>query len=278
MKTYLTYLILLVIIVAIVCLFYYYHKFYKFYRSSYWNESYVETLIDKYIKRPNDHTNPYKNPLFQTYHDKSKIPQDIYKNIAQYAPEYTHIVLDDKEIDTFMKYHFKDNVLNTFYSLKSGAHKADLARYCLLYIYGGLYMDIKVELIKPLSAIFNKGDDVFYSVISSKADHIHQGIIKTPSRNTLFLSLIDYIVTNKNPYNYIDFCRDLYIQVKNDITVKEGFQIGISGKKYYLMKEKCSTSDKMCYDGLDRYGFCCFVWDGESVVIKSRRSSFGKTW
>ena len=62
-------------------------------------------------------------------------------------------------------------------------------------------MDIKVELVKPLSQIFKKGDDVFYSVISDHSDHIHQGIIKTPSRNKLFLSLIDYIKT-KGPRDF----------------------------------------------------------------------------
>jgi hypothetical protein len=139
-------------------------------------------------------------------------------------------------------------------------------------------MDIKVDLIKPLSSIFNKGDDVFYSVISNGHDHIHQGIIKTPPKNSLFLSLIDYIVTQKNPYEYIDFCRDLYIQLMNDIFVKEGFCIGSSGKKYYFFKEKCSKNASMCYDGLDRHGYCCFVWDGDMPVIKSRRSSFGRSW
>jgi hypothetical protein len=280
MKIYVTIAILLILCVAIAALsIWFYHKHYKFYRETYWSEGYVSKIVYKYIKNPNDHATPYKNPLFQTYHNKSKIPQEIYTNIEKYAPEYTHVVMDDDDLEKFIVYYFKDNVIETFRSLKTGAHKADLARYCLLYIFGGLYMDIKVELIKPLSQIFNKGDDVFYSVISNQSDHIHQAIIKTPSRNTLFLSLIDYIVITKNPYNYIDFCRDLYIQLKKDITIKEGMEIGVSGKKYYFLKEKCtSTDESLCYDGFDRYGLCCFIWDGDKPVIKSRRASFGKTW
>jgi hypothetical protein len=188
--------------------------------------------------------------------------------------------MDDDDIILFIKTYYNDSVLNSFNSLKNGAHKADLARYCILYIYGGLYMDIKVELIKPLSEIFNKGDNMFYSVESNFGDHIHQAVIKTHSKHPIFLSLIDYIVNSENPILYpllyIDFCRDLYIQIKNDVfDIKKGLNIGKSGNKYYLFKERCSDEDKsMCYDGFDRYGLCCFIWDGDNPIIKSRRSSY----
>jgi len=223
----------------------------------------------------------YNNPLFQTYYDKSKIPLDIYYNIKKYAPEYTHVIMDDRDIEVFLSKYYNNNVLKTFHSLKLGAHKADLARYCILYIYGGLYMDIKVELIKPLSEIFTD-QALFYSVISKDEDHIHQGIIKSPPNNPLFLSLIDYIVLTNNPNNYHDFCIDMYKNIKDDIVsnglkrqlaIKEGVNIGNSGNKYYLFREKCL--DKFfCYDGLDQYGFCCFVFDGKEMIIKTRRSSY----
>jgi mannosyltransferase OCH1-like enzyme len=267
-------ILFLITIMTIISLFLtYYHKFYKFRRSIYYKDTYVNYNKSKYIK--NIHYNDNGKLLFQTYYDKSKIPQEVYENIKKYASEYEHIVLDDNDIISFLNIHYNDNVIKTFKSLKMGAHKADLARYCLLYIYGGIYMDIKVELIKPLSEIFNKGN-IFYSIESNYGDHIHQAVIKTPQHNPLFLSLIDYIVTNQNPSLYIDFCRDLYIQIKNDVpNLKLKLNTGISGNKYYLFKEKCSSYDSsMCYDGFDRYKLCCFIWDGDKPVIKSRRASF----
>jgi hypothetical protein len=272
------YLYLISVLLILIILIVYYNLYYKFKRYHYNDTCYINQNKYKYLKNfdvDNYPINPI-NPLFQTYYDKSKIPSDIFTNIKKYAPEYTHIIMDDDDIKNFLKRYYDEDVLYTFNSLKNGAHKADLARYCILYIYGGLYMDIKVELIKPLSEIFNKGNNVFYSVISNFGDHIHQAIIKTPARNPLFLSLIDYIVNKKNPFMYIDFCRDMYIQIKNDIgNVKEGFNIGKEGNEYYFFREKCSlTDDSMCYDGFDRYGLCCFVWDGDIPVIKSRRSSY----
>jgi mannosyltransferase OCH1-like enzyme len=271
-STLLILILLIIVILMLTFLVYYYNKFYKFYRNLYYDECYVNKNRLKYLK--NVKVQYINNPLFQTYHNKNKIPSDIYENVKKYAPDYTHIIMDDNDIKNFLKTYYNDIVLQTFNSLKIGAHKADLARYCLLYIYGGLYMDIKVELIKPLRDIFNKGDDIFYSVESNFADHIHQAVIKSPKNNEIFLSLIDYIVKTGNPLFYIDFCRDLYIQILSDTNkIKTGFLAG--NKKYYLLKEKCSSTDKsVCYDGFDRYGLCCFIWDDKEPVIKSRRSSY----
>ena len=258
---------------------YYYNFYFKFYRPKYYNEYYVSQNMLKYMN-PNTYAyiDNISNPLIQTYHNKSKIPYDVYKNIKQYAPEYNHIIMDDDDIKIFLKKYYTDIVYDTFISLKKGAHKADLARYCLLYIYGGIYMDIKTELIKPLKDVFTEDEDTFYTVKSIFSGTVYQGIIKAPKNHNLFLSLIDYIISVKNPLGYLDFCRDMYIQLEYDIKdkiVKDGLNIGNNGNKYYFFRENCSSDDSsMCYDGFDRYGLCCFIWDRNTPVIKSRRSSY----
>jgi len=213
--------------------------------------------------------------LFQTYNEKRKIPKEVIDNIQEYAPEYQHNILDDNDCIHFLQKYFNNKVLNTFNELKMGAHKADLIRYCLLYIYGGVYIDIKTELVKPLNTLF-KDPNTLYSVIAHTDDHIYQGIISTPPQNPLFLSLIQYIVDTKNPLAYHFFCTDFFYQISKDIgnyPVK-GLNNG-KYQNYYLFSEKCSRTDSsMCYDGFDRYGFCCFIWDKDEPVIKSRRSSY----
>lgn len=267
------FLIILVIFLLLCKIGYHaYIKHYgRFLREAFWKPDYIEKNKQKYIKKEeNELTNNKK--LFQTFYDKTKIPNDVYENIKKYAPEYEHIILDDEDLKTFFKTYFTDIVLDTFNRLK-GAHKADLSRYCLLYIYGGLYMDIKTELIKPLSDIF-KNDDTFYTVIADSPIIIYQGIIKSPPKNPLFLSLIDFIITQKIE-TYHDLCRDMLIQIQRDTGIKCGKRKGKSGIKYYLYKERCSSTDKsLCYDGFDRYGFCCFIWDGDESIIKTRRSSY----
>ena len=43
---------------------------------------------------------------------------------------------------------------------------------------------------------------------------------------------------------------------------------------YCLFQEKC-TKDKLdCYDGLDRHNLCCYIYEGNERLIKSRYADF----
>jgi hypothetical protein len=216
------------------------------------------------------------NLLFQTYKDKSKIPDEVYKTIQTYAPEYKHIVLDDNDANNFLIEYFVPSVLKTFNKLKLGAHKADLLRYCLLYIYGGVYMDISTELITPLSDIF-PDKTILYTVLSNSKDHIYQAVICTPPNNPIFLSLIYYIVKSGNPLFYHDFCEYFLYQINKDLnySVKLGLNISKQGNKYYILKEECSSVDSsLCDNKFDKYGFCCLIYDKGIKVIRNRRPSY----
>ena len=212
--------------------------------------------------------------IFQTYHKKDKIPNNIYNNIKKYAPEYTHYILDDNDSIKFLSFHFKPIVLKTFNELILGAHKADLLRYCLIYIYGGVYLDIKIELIKPLSQIITNNNYI-YSVLSNAKDHIFQAVIASKSNNPFFLKLIDHIIEKKNPEDYLDFCKDFYNNILKDTTIpislgiNQGYQ-----QSYYLFEEKCDSNPSKCYDGLDRYGQCCFIYENNQPIIKCRYASY----
>lgn len=261
---------------------------YKINRPAYYDKNYVNYNLNKYINMENFNKIDYFNQknqsnyfnsnsyLFQTYHNKNKIPIEVFDNIKKYAPEYVHFVLDDNDIKQFLQTYYTKSVYDTFNNLKLGAHKADLARYCLLYIYGGIYLDIKVELIKPITKVFSKGDDIFYSVLADDDTHVHQAIIKSFPKNPLFLSLIDYIVKTNNPEIYLDFCIDLYKQIAKNIgKINEGLNIDFNTNfKYYFFRENCSKDKSKCYDGLDRYGRCCYIMENNISVIKGRRASY----
>ena len=219
-----------------------------------------------------DNNIPYN--IYQTYYNKKNIPNEIYDNINQFAPEYKHYIYDDNECIEFLDSYFNPIVLDTFFELESGAHKADLIRYCLLYIYGGIYIDIKTELIKPISEIFTKLSTI-YCTVDYRNTSVYQGIIAAPKMNNFFLKLINYIVDTRNPQKYLDFCNDFYnnIFIETSKEIKPGEIIG-KNNTFYLFKEKCSQDGELCYDGLDRYGMCCFIYDNKEPIIKSRRASY----
>jgi len=90
--------------------------------------------------------------IYQTYNWKDRIPAKVDANMLKFAPQYKRTIYNDSECAEFIKTHFHSSVLQTYMHLK-GAHRADLFRYAILYINGGVYMDIKTELLTPLIAI-----------------------------------------------------------------------------------------------------------------------------
>ena len=219
------------------------------------------------------------NKIIQTYYSKKAIPDKVYKNIKKYGKGYQHHVFDDRECIEFLGKEYGKTIVDKFKSFKHGAHKSDLFRYCYLYKYGGVYLDIKTELIKDLNAIL-RGDFTF-TVLSfhPQLPNIYQGILATRPLNPFFFELITNILANKNP-KYMDFTVYFYKLLSSKIRKKPSPGINrISESDFiYLFQEQCTskTSEilKRCHDGKDRYGLCCLVYDNNVPVIKTRYSDF----
>lgn len=217
------------------------------------------------------------NNLFQTYKTKYEIPQYIFDNKKKYASAYKHIVLDDEEALVFLNKYFSNCVLNRFKSLREGCHKADLLRYCLLYIYGGVYLDIKVILIEDMDKIF-KNKKYFYSTIGHDNIQIFQGILASHPRNKLFLKLINSIIHSDDDILCNDFhifIRELYKKLTDDCNkpLIPGLNIG-KLNNYYLFNERCSNTISTECSKLDRYKLCCSVYDIDKKIFISRDPNY----
>jgi hypothetical protein len=104
--------------------------------------------------------NPYNPPsspnqlvvprkLFQTWYSKD-LPPKMKENsdmIRKNNPELEYFLYDDKDCEEFIKTHFSDEVVKAYNTLVPGAYKADLWRYCVMYIQGGVYIDIKYQCV-----------------------------------------------------------------------------------------------------------------------------------
>lgn len=143
------------------------------------------------------HTIPYT--LFLTYSDFNKIPNKVWDLLHAFASNYDIQFFDDMDCISFLQTYFKPKIARRFRSLKCPAHKADLFRYCILYMYGGVYFDIKIKPDFPLIEIFDHNKrDVFYTVLSAGQPSIFQGVIATYPRNPIFIDLIQHILTTPN--------------------------------------------------------------------------------
>ena len=218
--------------------------------------------------------NSIPKTIIQTYIKKDRVPKKVFDNIKKFAPDYQYTFFDDDECLNFIINNYDKSVVDCYNNLSNKAHKSDLFRYCYLYKHGGIYLDIKIELIKPIKDIFidNK---CLYTVLSIVNNTLFQGLIATPPKNKIFLDLINFIKTKKEPFEYHTFTKDFYNKIYNDTKkpLKEELNIG-KNMNYYLFKEKCTSNKEDCYDGLDNKGLCCFLYDKNQPIIKVRYADY----
>ncbi len=95
----------------------------------------------------------------------SKIPQTILQtwkthevpakwssspiSIQKHMPSWEYILMDDNENRTYVARHFPD-FLPYYDAFEYPIQRADAIRYCWMAIHGGVYIDLDMELQKPL--------------------------------------------------------------------------------------------------------------------------------
>ena len=224
------------------------------------------------------------NNLFQIYmFYKAPIPQYIFDGIKTYAPNYNHIIFNESDATQFLTQYFDKRIIKRFNNCKLGAHKADLLRYCLLYIYGGVYIDIKTILIKSLDEIFIH-KTYFYTCLESLSGVMYNGILASKPRNILFLKLIWYIINIplyliNAPFRlyYITFCQDIYLTIQKDLLNNSKLQPGLNlgkSQNYYLFQDISSFNKSKECTKFDRYGVCNNIYDNNNKIFIGRDPNF----
>ena len=76
---------------------------------------------------------------------------DAINQMLTLNPTYSYKFFDDARCASLIREHFAPCVLRAFEMLRQGAAKADLWRYCALYVHGGVYLDLDSAIVGPLS-------------------------------------------------------------------------------------------------------------------------------
>ena len=137
--------------------------------------------------------------LFQTYHTLD-VPVHMKKNIDELKkknPEFTYKLFDDAMCRDFIQNHFDEHVLHAFDSLIPGAYRADLWRYCVLYIHGGIYIDIKFKCVNNFKLI-ELLDKEYYvkDRLSGGQNGIYRAFMVNLPKNPVLIQCIQQIVQN----------------------------------------------------------------------------------
>jgi len=133
--------------------------------------------------------------IFQTTFKKDISNILHYNSILTYIelnPEYEYKLFDDYECRNFIKIFFDKNILDAYDLLIPGAFKADLFRYCYLYINGGCYFDCKSILKIPLRKIINKDDELLLCKDIGKG--YYNAVMLSIKNNNVILKVINNCV------------------------------------------------------------------------------------
>ncbi len=86
-------------------------------------------------------------------------------HIQSMNPTYLHRFVNDSEAEAFIATEYRGRVADAYFSInpKFGAARADLWRYCVLYKYGGWYMDLDVRCDIPLNDLHSPADGLVHS-------------------------------------------------------------------------------------------------------------------
>jgi mannosyltransferase OCH1-like enzyme len=130
---------------------------------------------------------------------------ECVKLLQKDNPEFEYHLYDDNDCIEFIKNHFNPDVLWAFQNLIPGAYKADLWRYCILYINGGIYIDIKYKCINEfkLKCFLDKEYYVLdrYDIFYGSKKGIYNGLMICKPNNPLLFKLINRVVYNvKNKF------------------------------------------------------------------------------
>lgn len=178
------------------------------YKEHILNKINKEYLCDSFQLKASYNSIIPKN-IFQTWCTKD-LPPKMKENIEllkQQNPEFRHFLFDDDDCREFIQDNFAGDVLHAFDSLIPGAYKADLWRYCVLYIYGGIYLDIKFHCTNGFKLIAITEEENFAR--DRPEGCLYNGFIAVLPKNEILLKCIYQIISNvKNKY-YGE--RDLFI-------------------------------------------------------------------
>jgi len=150
--------------------------------------------------------------IYQTWLTKD-LPHHMnnaVNSIKNNNPQFEHHLYDDNDCCEFIKNNYDSDVLNAYITLKPGAYKADLWRYCILYKYGGIYLDIKFVSINGFKLIHLTRKE--HWVLDCDKHGVYNALIVCLPKNNILIKAIYAIVDNVKHKRYLNSALAVYGQ------------------------------------------------------------------
>jgi len=171
--------------------------------------------------------------IYQTWYTKD-LPEKMRERVEllkSQNPKFNHYLFDDNDCRDFIKEHYATDVLDAYNSLVPGAFKADLWRYCVLFIKGGIYMDIKLICVNGFKLI--ELTETNHFVLDRPENSIYNALIVSQKGNIFLYKAIRQIVDNVKEKYYGKGCLAVTgPELLGDVAIKNRFNVNIDLRHY----------------------------------------------
>lgn len=196
--------------------------------------------------------------VFLTWETKD-LPPKMAKSVEKLKsenPEFKYHLYDEQERRNFIVQHFENDVVKSYDALIPGAYKADLWRYCVLYKFGGIYLDIKYHTVNGFKLVTMTDKEYFVRDIAASGSGIYNAFIVVKPGNQKLINCINDIVKNvKNKY-YGNSALDptgpmLLIKQfdENELSKFDNIELSTDKCSTHLCINKDNTTIMAYYDG-----------------------------
>lgn len=183
--------------------------------------------------------------LYTCWHTKDLPPlmKANYEYLVESNPKITFHLYDENDCREFIKNNFGPDVLHAYDSLIPCSYKSDLWRFCVLFINGGIYMDIKYRCVNGFKFIDLTEKEYF--VRDYNINETYTALIVTLPGNEILQKCIRRIVENVKNKWYGNGCLDptgpgllgKYFTQEEKNCMKLYHSLIESINKYYIVKE-----------------------------------------
>jgi len=158
--------------------------------------------------RPNNSQQVIPFDCYSHWHTQN-LPPIMAENYAQLQSQNLELqfhLYDDDSCRSFIVEHFDSTIVNAYDKLVPSSYKSDLWRFCILYKYGGIYLDIKYGCVGnfKLADLCTHQHFVLDNIDNWSENQygIYTACIVTPPNNPILYECIQAIIENVETNNY----------------------------------------------------------------------------
>ena len=133
--------------------------------------------------------------IFQTWktHTVPKHWEESPRSIKRYMPGWNYFLSDDQDNLNIVKKYFPE-YLKFYQELPYPIQRADMIRPMLLYLFGGVYIDLDFVVMKPLDPLFEVGD-LFFIQSGNTSNYMTNSFMASRAKHPFWLEYLKAITT-----------------------------------------------------------------------------------